>query len=151
MKNQMPNQPTNLNREYVSDILEADVSDGRLPTELADMLDQDYPLANLTSADRKFFRLMSENIEFYAEERYPREDSIHAGVLGAALTDSYDVVEAIPNVGKSRNETALLDHYARTSRAVDGWQQDKFGETIQTNRVEDNRGEETDKGIRGWL
>ncbi|MDR9397413.1 hypothetical protein, partial [Pontimonas sp.] len=51
-------------------------------------------------------------------------------------------------------EIALMGHFARSSRSVDGWQQDKFGESIQTNRVEDNRKEEEPQSgglLRGRL
>ena len=45
-----------------------------------------------------------------------------------------------------RLQTALLDHFTRSSRGLGGWQQDKLSETINTNRVEDNREKNESKG-----
>jgi len=111
------------------------------------LLSQDYPLANMNSADRKYFRLKSDNVKMFAEERYPPEDSIVQGELGAALLDDPDYNKrALEPQGKNRIETALMEHFSRTSRAVGGWQQDKFTENIKTNRVEDNRAESESGG-----
>ena len=135
-------------REYIRDLLSTDVNEDQhpLPNSISDLLSQDYPLANLTSADRKYFRLMSANIKIFATERYPAEKSYQQGVLGAALMDDPDFSrEPLPGVTRTKIESALMDHFARTSRGVSGWQQDKFSESIQTNRVEDNRNESSEK------
>ncbi|MDR9407172.1 MAG: hypothetical protein RI516_08090 [Spiribacter sp.] len=53
-----------------------------------------------------------------------------------------------------KRDLALMAHHAMTSRSLEGWQQDKFGESIQTNRVEDNRKEEEPQSgglLRGRL
>jgi len=50
-----------------------------------------------------------------------------------------------------RLQTVLLDHYARSSRGVGGWQQDKLSETINTSRVEDTREQEDNPTIFGGL
>jgi len=89
---------------------------------------------------------MSANIKIFSTERYPSEKSYQQGALGAALMDDPEFQrEALPPVTRTKIESALLDHFARTSRGVSGWQQDKFSESIQTNRVEDNRNESSEK------
>lgn len=145
---QTQNQSEDLSREYIRDLLVSDIdsADNPLPNSIKDLLSQDYPLANLTSADRKYFRLMSANIKIFATERYPTSKSWQSGALGAALLDDPTFErEPLPSVSRTKIESALLDHFARTSRGVDGWQQDKFSESIQTNRVEDNRGDKAEK------
>jgi len=142
---QMNDDPS---REYIRDLLSRDIEEDEhpLPNSIQDLLSQDYPLANLTSADRKYFRLMSANIKIFSTERYPSEKSYQQGALGAALMDDPEFQrEALPPVTRTKIESALLDHFARTSRGVSGWQQDKFSESIQTNRVEDNRNESSEK------
>lgn len=145
---QRQNQSEDLSREYIRDLLVSDIddADNPLPNSISDLLSQDYPLANLTSADRKYFRLMSANIKIFATERYPTPKSWQSGALGAALLDDPTFErEPLPSVSRTKIESALMDHFARTSRGVGGWQQDKFSESIQTNRVEDNRGEKSEK------
>jgi len=143
-------EPTEPSRQYIRDLLQTDVNDSRhpLPKSITDLLNQDYPLANLTSADRKYFRLMAENIKIFAREQYPAQDSFQQGALGATLMDDPTMeIQPLSDISRTKIESALLNHYARTSRGVDGWQQDKFSESIQTNRVEDNRGEaDSDSG-----
>jgi hypothetical protein len=144
--------PANPSREYIADLLDTEVDDN-IPKEISDLLKNDYPLANMSSGDRQFFRLMGANIGLYAQERFPPERSLAQGVIGSALYDDPEYnKQAMNDKRKSRIETALMDHFARTSRAVGGWQQDKFAESIQTNRVEDNRVENEDKsGINKYL
>lgn len=127
-------------KEYIAELVRTETNDKDHPKEIGDLLAQDYPLANMNSADRTYFRLLGDNIKMFAEERFPPEDSYVQGALGAALMDdpSYSKTALNPQQ-KNRIETALMEHFSRTSRAVSGWQQDKFSESIQTNRVEDNR------------
>lgn len=137
-------------QEYISEIISTSTAGTEHPQEIADLLSQDYPLANMNSADRKFFRLKADNVKLFASERFPPEESFVQGALGAALLDdpSYDK-KALTNEAENRIETALMEHFSRTSRAVGGWQQDKFTENITTNRVEDNRGKPDERQDSG--
>ena len=138
-------------QEYVEEIIRSKTKDSQHPPEIEDLLSEDYPLSNTTSADRKYFRLKAANIVMYAHERYPPKESILQGVLGAALLDdpSYNK-RSLTEIEKNRNRTALMEHFSRSSRGVGGWQQDKFSENIRTNRVEDNR-EQSDDSSGGGL
>ena len=146
------NQPqTNPTREYVNDILDTDV--GAVSREMRELLSRDYALANLSSADREHFRYKADNIALYAEERLPDTDSWFTGMTGYALTNDPDFqADDVTELAEVNREIALMSHFARSSRSVDGWQQDKFGESIQTQRVEDNRQDEDTGGMfRGML
>jgi len=135
------------NEEFLDDLLQSDVEHRELQSAVGDLLAGDYPLANITSADREYFRLLAENISIYAQESLPDEGSWAVEDLGAALYDDRTFWEAPMADGERvRVETALMDHFARSSRGVGGWQQDKLTEQIQTQRVEDNRGDEDDGG-----
>jgi hypothetical protein len=127
-------------QEYIEEIIQTGTDDAQHPREIADLLSQDYPLSNMTSADREFFRLKADNVQLFSQERFPPEQSVVQGEIGAALLDdpSYDRT-SLDNQAQNRIKTALMEHFSRTSRAVGGWQQDKFTENITTNRVEDNR------------
>lgn len=141
-----------VSQEYVESLVTTATDDSKHPKEIGDLLSQDYPLANMNSADRTYFRLLSDNVKLFAEERFPPEDSLVQGALGAALLDDPTFNKtALGGQQKNRIETALMEHFSRTSRAVGGWQQDKFTESIQTNRVEDNRTETNDDGGSGGL
>jgi hypothetical protein len=142
----------NPSKEYLNDVLRSEV--GELPEEMRELLSRDYALANISSGDRQHFRYKADNIALFSEERKPDEDSFFRGIMGKALTNDpdFDPNDASELADVNR-EIALMGHFARTSRSVDGWQQDKFGESIQTQRVEDNRQREEEKrgGLRGML
>ena len=126
---QTQNQSEDLSREYIRDLLVSDIddADNPLPNSISDLLSQDYPLANLTSADRKYFRLMSANIKIFATERYPTPKSWQSGALGAALLDDPTIErEPLPSVSRQRIKSALMDIYARTSRSIGGGHQVKI-------------------------
>jgi hypothetical protein len=74
------------------------------------------------------------------------------GVVGQALLEdpSYDG-RSLSRQERVRLQTVLLDHYARSSRGVGGWQQDKLSETINTSRVEDAREQDDNPTIFGGL
>src|SRR6056297_1211146 len=134
---------SNPTREYVNDVLDTTVDDGTLPPQLRDLLVNDFPLANLNGADRQYFRLYSENVGLMTDEAYPPQESYAQGSIGSACYGDPDYnAHARDTITSIKTETALLDHFARTSRAVNGWRQDKFSESIQTSRVEDNRSDE---------
>ncbi len=145
-----------VSREFLADLMANDVEDGRLFREIGDLLGQDYPLANFTSGDREYFRLLAENVALYVKEQHPHRESWAQGGLGAALYDDEEYSEEHLQPGEVvRIETALMDHFARSSRGVGGWQQDKLTESIQTQRVEDNRetnaGGDSGGGLFGFL
>jgi hypothetical protein len=141
----MNQPPTNPTREYVNDILDSSV--GKVSDEMRELLGRDYALANLSSADREHFRYKADNIALFSEERLPDQDSFFRGLTGIALTNDPDFEPNDPQeLADVNREIALMGHFARSSRSVDGWQQDKFGESIQTQRVEDNRERDEDKG-----
>jgi hypothetical protein len=133
--------------EYVESLTSADMVDESLPKPIADLLDRDYPLANIKRSDREYARLLAENVRIYTSELFPPRESIYQGLTGAALMEDpeFDRV-ALTDDQKLRLQTALLDHFIRSSRGLNGWQQDKLSETINTNRVEDNREKDESRG-----
>jgi len=139
--------PQNARPEYVERLTEAGLADETLPKPIADLLDRDFPLSNIERSDREYFRLKAENIRIYTSELFPPRESIFQGLTGAALMEDPEFDRAcLTDDQRLRLQTALLDHFTRSSRGLGGWQQDKLSETINTNRVEDNRTEEDSKG-----
>jgi|APHM01.1.fsa_nt_gi hypothetical protein len=140
------------NAEYLSDVVEPGVErENELPPALQNLLSKDYPLANIRREDREYFRLLSENVAHYVREQFPPEDSLIQGELGAALLEDPEYDVSAKTTGQiNQYETILMDSFARTSRGEAGWQQEKFTESIQTRRVEDNR-EEEDSGFLGGM
>jgi hypothetical protein len=142
-----PQRESGVDQQYVEGILDTGVSDRELKQEIEDLLADDYALGNLTSADREYFRLLAENIAIFIRETYPPVGSWANGDLGAALYDDPNYqTKPMETKTRIRIETALMDHFARSSRGVDGWQQDKLSESIETNRIEDTRSDE-EEGI----
>ena len=128
--------------KYLREVVDSEQST-EMPDAVADMLEKDSPLANLRRADREYFRLLADNVSMYTRERFPPKGSLIQGDVGACLLEDPDYdTEALDEQQRNRIETAILAHFARSSRGVAGWQQDKLNESVQTKRVEDARGVE---------
>lgn len=118
---------------------------------VADLLTQDYVLGRVREADREYARLVAKNIVAYVECDHPPEGSQLQGVMRMALKgDLDDGKTALSQEEKTQLESVLLGMFFRTSRSIDGWQQDKLSEQIETRRVEDGR-ESGDDGPLGGL
>jgi hypothetical protein len=117
---------------------------------VADLLSEDYVLSNIQNADREYARLLARNIVKYCETQHPPLDSHMQGVCRMAMTgDLNDGKTGMSREEKTQLESILLGMFFRVSRSIDGWQQDKLTESIQTRRVEDNRMEADDGPLGG--
>ena len=135
MNQERANNPT---QEYLNEVLRSGID--TQVNELQTLVSRDFGLANMTKAGRRWLRFQSDNIDLYSQEAYPDRDSHVSGLLGNALLQDPDFRDNDPQAREEINrDLALMAHHAMTSRSLDGWQQDKFGESIQTSRVEDNR------------
>lgn len=143
-------EPGGLDAKHIKTLVDADLRQ-KIPDEAFDLLSRDFPLSNIDRNDREYFRLLSDNVELYLKERFPPEESVVQGDVGAALLEDpeYDKV-ALTQEQRNALETSLMTMYARTGRAVGGWQQDKMTESISTRRVE-TLDEESDGGDKGLL
>lgn len=143
-----PAAPALTNREeFVEQVtntgIEADTA-----TAVHNLLSDESVLGNIKTADREFARLHAENVVKYVEAMHPPEASRVQGRLRRAYCgDLDDGREAIDDATLANFRSILLGSFFRFSRSIDGWQQDKFGEQIQTRRVEDAR----DDGGEGLL
>lgn len=137
--------------DHAEQMLEPGV-DETLPQPVRNLLSKDYALANIGNRDRKYFRLLSDNIALYLQQEFPPRGSLIQGELGAALLEEpgYDVHELTPRKS-TEFESVLMDSFARTSRGVGGWQQEQFSKRTNVRRVEDGRQEEQESGFIGGL
>jgi hypothetical protein len=128
-------------REHFNDLVEADGYE-ELPEPVQDLLENDMALSKIDSDDRRYLRLLAENVVHFSEERYPPEESLVQGDVGAALLEDPDYnMNALSAEQKAEIEASLLTYFTRISRSKGGWQQDKLNEGIQTKRIEDERNE----------
>ena len=134
MSQQQPQLPAERMRpEYVDAIVDSDLQDDTLPEAILDLLNKDFPLSNIRSGDREYFRILADNIKMYTKELYAPEESRMTGTVGQALLeDPSSRIKSLSRQERVRIETVLMDHFARSSRGVRGWQQDKLSETINT-------------------
>jgi hypothetical protein len=143
-------QARELNKDWAESILETGVPDGRIPQPVANMLSDDFALGNLDPGEREYYRLLAENILLFVEEEHPPEDSLIQGWLGAALLeDETQRRAALSQRKKTELESILLDAHSRTSRGIEGWQQDQFSKSTSVQRVEDDRQQEEESGLSG--
>lgn len=137
-------------KEFLDKVTDTGI-DEEVATSIHNLLTQDFVLGNIRAADREYCRLMAENVVLYVTADHPPQDSALQGVLRMGLLgDMDDGRTALSERQKTEFKSLLLGVFFRTSRSVDGWQQDKVTESIQTRRVEDGRQQESD-GILGGL
>lgn len=138
-------------QEMVKTIIETGITTEELPEEVENLLAKDLPLTNIDKGDRKYIRLLSENIALYAKEKRPPQESNVVGDVGAALLEEPDYANS-PFSEKQLNniQSSLITLFTRASRGKGGWQQDKISEEIETQRVEDNRQDE-ESTLGGWF
>jgi len=119
---------------------------------VADLLSEDYVLSNIKNADREYARLLAKNIVHYVRNQHPPLDSHMQGVSRMAMRgDLQDGKTGLTREQQTQLESVLLGMFFRVSRSIDGWQQDKLTESIQTRRVEDNRQPEDNDGPLGGI
>jgi len=119
---------------------------------VADLLSEDYVLSNIRNADREYARLLAKNIVHYARNQHPPLDSHMQGVSRMAMRgDLKDGKTGLTREQQTQLESVLLGMFFRVSRSIDGWQQDKLTESIQTRRVEDNRQPDDGDGPLGGI
>jgi|APHM01.1.fsa_nt_gi hypothetical protein len=119
---------------------------------VADLLSEDYVLSNIQNADREYARLLAKNIVHYVRNQHPPLDSHLQGISRMALTGNLqDGKTGLTREQQTQLESVLLGMFFRVSRSIDGWQQDKLTECIQTRRVEDNRQPNDSEGPLGGI
>jgi hypothetical protein len=135
--------------DWVDTVVDTGI-DADVAESVHDMLTNDMALAKIRNADREYARLKAENLVKFVECDHPPEDSMLQGALRAGLlADLSDRKSALSEEEKTRFKSILLVSFFRTSRSIDGWQQDKLTENIQTRRMEDNRESDDSDGIFG--
>jgi hypothetical protein len=145
-----PAAPALTNREeFVEKVTETGINEDTAKA-VHNLLEDEGVLGNIRSADREFARLHAENVVKFVEAMHPPAESHCQGVLRQAyLGDLTDHREPLDDGTLANFRAILLAAFFRYSRSIDGWQQDKFGEQIQTKRIEDKREEEP--GLIGGL
>jgi hypothetical protein len=145
-----PSAPALTNREeFVEKVTETGLQED-VATAVHNLLADEGVLGNIRHADREYARLHAENVVKYVEAMHPPAESHCQGVLRRAyLGDMDDNREALDDATLANFRSILLGAFFRYSRSIDGWQQDKFGEQIQTKRIEDRREEQS--GLLGGL
>jgi len=145
-----PAAPALTNREeFVEKVVESGI-DQDIAQAIHNLLCDEGVLSNLRQADREYARLHAENVVKYVEAMHPpRESNVQGVVRAAYLGDVTNQRTCLDNADLANFRSVLLGSFFRFSRSIDGWQQDKFGEQIQTKRVEDTR--EDDDGFFGGL
>lgn len=125
-------------RAMLSQLSQAGVDDAHARA-VADLLSHDFILGNISNAGIDYLRLLSQNIALFAQEGFPRGESIVRGDVAAGLLEDPDMGDLKPMspADRDRMETALLAFFVRSTRSHAGWQQDKLSEQIVTRRVEE--------------
>ncbi|MFD1515702.1 hypothetical protein [Halomarina rubra] len=115
------------------------------------LLSQDFLLGRVKDADREEAKYLARNIVRYVECDHPPEDSMLQGTLRRALLgDIDDGKKALTQRQKTQLESTLMAFFFRSSRSVDGWQQDKIADQVSVRKTEAG-GQNNDGGLFGGL
>jgi hypothetical protein len=143
-----PAAPSLTNREEFLEKVTDTGIDESTATAVHNLLVDESVLGNIRDADREYARLHAENVIKYVEAMHPPDGSRVQGRLRRAYRgDLDDGRQALDDSTIANFRSILLGAFFRFSRSIDGWQQDKLSEQIQTRRVEDTR----DNGEDGLL
>lgn len=139
-----PAAPGLTNREeFVEKVTETGIQQD-VAKSVHNLLADEGVLSNIREADREFARLHAENVVKYVEAMHPPADShVQGNLRRAYLGDLEDGRKALDDATVANFRSVLLGAFFRYSRSIEGWQQDKFSEQIQTRRVEDKREQES--------
>ncbi len=147
MSQAQPDRLTNTDDKMAQYLIDSGI-DANIADSVTDLLDKEFALANIDRNDRRYARLMSENVILLLEEQYPPSSSQLQDTKRAAyLGDASETKDALGEDTKTQLRTLLLAAFFRSSRSVDGWQQEKLSENIQTQRLEERTDQADDGGL----
>lgn len=133
--------------EYIDKMTGSDL-DSATVNMLSNMLSRDWVLANLTEAEVNEERWLARTILLRVEALHPRDDAILQGDLRQYCYGDRDArLSALSAQQRAIIFQFLQGHISRVTRGRDGWQQDKFNESLTVSERRD--GSSDDGG--GWL
>lgn len=109
---------------------------------LANMLDQDFMLGNLTEAEVHEYRWLARVMMLEIQSLHPNQDTVFQGELRAvAFDDKAQNFTPLSERDKAVIEQFIMAVISRATRGRDGWQQEMFNKTIQaseTRQIDDD-------------
>jgi hypothetical protein len=140
-------QDDEIDAEYIDKMTGSQLSAGTVSI-LDNMLSTDWVLANFSEAEVNETRWLARTMMLRVEKLHPNSDSIWQGELRKYC--SGDREQALPALD-AKDRLVIFEFIqgtiSRATRGRDGWQQDKFNESISVSERND-RGKD-DKG--GWM
>jgi len=133
--------------EYIDKMTGSQLSAGTVSI-LDNMLSTDWVLANFTEAELNETRWLARTMMLRVEKLHPSSDSIWQGELRKYCSGKRD--QALPALD-STDRLIIFEFIqgtiSRATRGREGWQQDKFNESISVSERHDRK--DNDNG--GWL
>lgn len=130
-----------MDEAYIDKMTDHQLSQGTVDI-LSNLLDQDFLLGNLTSAEVHEFRWLARVLRLEVESLHPNSDSVFQGDLRAvAFDDRSQRLPPLDESDKSVIEQFLMAVIARATRGEDGFQQEMFNKTItasETRQVDES-------------
>jgi len=136
-----------LDPEYIDKMTGSDLDQATV-SMLSNMLSKDWVLSNLSEAEVNEERWLARCIKLQIEALHPREDSIWQGELRKYCSGKAD--NSLTHLDSKQRAIIfqlIQGHVARVTRGRDGWQQDKFNESLTVSERRDTSKDE--KG--GWF
>lgn len=141
------NQSGELKEEYLEKLSESSLNEGTA-SMLGNLLSRDFVFGYMESAEVNEIRWLARNLQLKVEDMHPRSESDFTGTYRKVVADeARQTLEPLDDAQRAEMFTFIMGVIARASRSKDGWQQDKFTESVNVSEVRDNQ---SDSG-GGWL
>jgi len=140
-------------KSEVDRLTEADVAEGEEPPRGAgNLFSTDMTMGRIKEEDHQAMRFLFKNQhEFSESERPPQGSMIQGAVRAAFHGDPRDRATAMAPDERTDEHSQRLMAEFRTSRSVDGFQQEKLVEQRQVQVMDDQRGDEQGTEDSGGL
>lgn len=135
-----------MDKGYIEKTTEVDLQD---PTKdmLANMLDQDFMLGNLSEAEVHEYRWLARVMILEIKSLHPNDDSLFQGaVRAAAFDDKNQQLDPLSPRQEAVIEQFIMGAISRATKGRDGWQQEMYNKTINASEKREV-GEDDDGGF----
>ena len=128
-----------LDPEYIQQMTESQLSAGTIAM-LDNMLSKDWVLANFSEAEVNEERWLGRTVNLILESLHPNDESVWTGEFRKYCSgQANNALEPLDSQQRAIVFQFIQGHTARVTRGRDGWQQDKFNESLTVSERRDNK------------
>jgi len=131
-----------LSAEYLAELSDTELNMGTISV-LENMVTRDFVLGYLDAPEVHEQKWLARVAAQRVYAMHPGENCVITGEYRAQLYgDDHENLMPLSDREKEKIRAFIKGIFLRVSRSKEGWQQDKIGEQVKVNRVEDEKREE---------